>query len=858
MKRLLLLLALCFLLCGVSSGGIIDHRFDLKLLLHGNLEPPTYSTSIVKDTSRYFTDPYIRLNASEPVSKVNINTTQIKYGNASMYFLGTKINVTLADSDSYTFGTNNHSVCAWFRWPNAAQEIKLFYHYQDANNYDLYSIASSSNIRVDRVRGGVSIGTASNTPVMYSGLWNQVCFIQNNSVTTMYLNGTAQATTVALSASQTDLTGTVRVGESGGGGLPEYHIDELSVFNGGFAPTIDELQGEYPMYLNGTYGWYADDNYTVSLLHFDGANGGTFFKDQYGNRTWTGAAVTTNTSLYKFGPSSGWFGTVGNRLVSTYTPAFDMGVGDWTIDGWLINSSVPNSIGGIVAAKGVTTNGYAIDIYPTGALTVVKNTTFLLTSPAGSIPANTANHFAVERYGNSLYIYVNGLLVATTSINPTEAFNSYGNVPIIGSALSDDYSYFYNGGIDEFRVTKGLARWTSNFTPPTTPYELITNQTWTPTPDASGTVPATIQFTDSTPSTAWTGNNYSWTFGDDGTSVLQSPSHVYSTSALFSATGNVFNNNMTSSLTKTIPIGAPDVDFMGSPLTGTAALQVTFTDLTTNSSPITSYLMDFGDGTTSTTVGPWTHVYSTFGAYSVNLTETNSVGTGFNYKRDYIVTSTQQGKYNTYYTPREVRIRIEDYFSNPIPGTTVNVSVVGSSLPNTSVSWIISAFGVDSTVAAEMISGGTVMNASTDSNGGLSFMMFKELEYNLAITNTTAGISSAKKLYPSDTEYVIHVALPGQAPGNNTLLQMNGTGLPVYMLNSSCYNLSMKYVDTSGLTTNVRFQVISRANGTYLLNKDEGNPGTIMIADNYTACKYQGFSTGDEILWMFNATRTGI
>jgi hypothetical protein len=32
-------------------------------------------------------------------------------------------------------------------------------------------------------------------------------------------------------------------------------------------------------------------------------------------------------------------------------------------------------------------------------------------------------------------------------------------------------SNYFNGWIDEVRISKGIARWTSNFTPPTQPYD---------------------------------------------------------------------------------------------------------------------------------------------------------------------------------------------------------------------------------------------------------------------------------------------------------------------------------------------------------------------------------------------------
>jgi hypothetical protein len=206
-----------------------------------------------------------------------------------------------------------------------------------------------------------------------------------------------------------------------------------------------------------------------------------------------------------------------------------------------------------------------------------------------------------------------------------------------------------------------------------------------------------------------------------------------------------------------------------------------------------------------------------------------------------------------FYNSHSVRIRILDYYENPLPGTNVTAYYVATTLPSTNISWLVSAFAVDPTVAIEMTDSGLAMAGQTDSNGGLNFVMFEAIAYNLQIVNTTNGVNVNRILYPLDTEYKIRVPLASQMPVNNTLQQMSKTSLPVYQLNASCYNLSLIYEDLSGLTTGLWFKVWAR-NGTYFLEKDEGNPGTSMIADNFTIC-YQPMGT--EILWGYGAQRLG-
>jgi len=86
-------------------------------------------------------------------------------------------------------------------------------------------------------------------------------------------------------------------------------------------------------------------------------------------------------------------------------------------------------------------------------------------------------------------------------------------------------------------------------------------------------------------------------------------------------------------ITATFWLSPPAADFSGYPLTGTAPLIVSFTDLSANSP--TNWLWDFGDLQTCTDQHPF-HVYETPGTYSISLTATNTVGLDTVTKTDYI------------------------------------------------------------------------------------------------------------------------------------------------------------------------------------------------------------------------------
>jgi len=157
-----------------------------------------------------------------------------------------------------------------------------------------------------------------------------------------------------------------------------------------------------------------------------------------------------------------------------------------------------------------------------------------------------------------------------------------------------------------------------------------------------GTAPLNVSFTDLSTNhpTSW-----SWNFGDGATSTQQNPSHTYANTSgtsvrrtvSLTATNDSGSDTETKTNCITVVPPAPAANFSAAPASGTTPLEVTFSDLSTNSP--TSWSWSFGDGATSTAQHP-THTYTNTGGSTlhrtVGLTATNDGGSDTETKTSYI------------------------------------------------------------------------------------------------------------------------------------------------------------------------------------------------------------------------------
>lgn len=213
-----------------------------------------------------------------------------------------------------------------------------------------------------------------------------------------------------------------------------------------------------------------DPNFSsvVSLLHFDGAGASTTFTDVIG-KTWTAnGSAQIDTAQSKFGGSAAVFDGTSNCYISTPDSEDFNYTADFTQELWYR----PASIGARQFLCGQSDSGASsvrsmFEVTASGTVKFWADNTVTLESTI-TLSASTWYHLAVTRSGSNYTLWVDGVSRATTTNAsiPTDHTSIFciGRAGLFASLRA-------NGHVDDFRVTKGVARYTSPFSPPTAPFQ---------------------------------------------------------------------------------------------------------------------------------------------------------------------------------------------------------------------------------------------------------------------------------------------------------------------------------------------------------------------------------------------------
>jgi hypothetical protein len=238
------------------------------------------------------------------------------------------------------------------------------------------------------------------------------------------------------------------------------------------------------------------DEYTMLLLHFDNN-----LTDATGRHGMSDYGASYSASVKKFGSHSAHF-NYGQWIQTANSSDFIWGTGNFTVDFWL-NFDTVDGLNGCYLWGQYGQYGYMRSMTYTSAVGETPGylhfTNYTQWFPYGckidvTLTAGQWYHIALIRKGTTdqdWLIAVNGVVTVVTK--------TYGNananmVDIAGPfCVVATAGPTYAGYVDEFRVSKGIARWTENFTPPTSAY--------TPAPFVMSLI-SNAQVADSVPTSA--------------------------------------------------------------------------------------------------------------------------------------------------------------------------------------------------------------------------------------------------------------------------------------------------------------------------------------------------------------------
>ena len=369
------------------------------------------------------------------------------YG-GSMYFDNSGDYLALPTLNTYLIGSGDFTIECWV--------------YKRSTTFDaILSYSSSTGLRIFvNSTGGLELWLGATQQwtfpaVIRNNSWDHVAFVRTGTTLTGYVNGTAVAT---ATVSTNYNAGTLNIGAEAGGSSWGGYISDFRIIRGQALYTANFVPPQTPL--------TASIN---TMLLINGDKSAIADKSGKGNLETVGDA-RISTAVKKYGTASMHFDGSGDYLQIPDSAPIQFGTGDFTIECWF-NKTAAGGDGQELFAyfNGASTfgtvlhsnlNSYPnkftlwIDAYGTGPH--ITGTT--------TIALNTWYHLAITRSGGVWKMWLNGTQEGSSYTNAATPDRGY---PLrIGG---DNYSAnrVWSGYIDDFRITKGVARYTANFTPPT-------------------------------------------------------------------------------------------------------------------------------------------------------------------------------------------------------------------------------------------------------------------------------------------------------------------------------------------------------------------------------------------------------
>jgi hypothetical protein len=459
--------------------------------------------------------------AITPFSTANSSVWQgVEFGSASLNGTTQYLSTTGTASGTLDLaaGAGNWTVECWF-YPNSVTgQQSIFWKGGTSGSVNpsyAFFLNGTGGQWIVGDGGGGAAGIQNVSVTFAIGTWYHFALVRNGSTFTAYINGVGQ-TPVAISGTMGNTTNNaLSIGSSAADGSTRYVNGYISnfritkgvaVYTGAFTVPLNPLTStqtsntnisaitgtQTSLLLNtpNTSAFITDSSsvpYTMTNNGTIVANGTTPFTLTAGPVVW---ATFQGLGGYPVGSLLFAVGSV----VRYTSSSFAIGTGTFTAECWVWVSPSAGGFAGFLSSCSGTQSGFIIAKDVVGIVGAGGSGGAAI-SLGAAVPTSTWTHVALVRNAGTMTCYVNGTSVGTPQASTTSIAST---TTALAARYSDDLGYGFIGYITNSRVVSGVAVYTGNFTPSTTPLQVT---------QSAGTNISAITVDTQTKLLNWTSNN---------------------------------------------------------------------------------------------------------------------------------------------------------------------------------------------------------------------------------------------------------------------------------------------------------------------------------------------------------------
>lgn len=386
------------------------------------------------------------VQAFEPFEPASSYATSV---GGSGYFDGSGDYLSLPDDNSFDFGTGDFTIECWV-YPQNTAGTGVFEHRSVSSGTTPYLWYLRSTTLLPEFYTGTSYTATIATPL---NAWSHIAVTRQGGTLRQFVNGQQAFSGTVTTA--LDSTSGVRIMASNDAAQYLGYMTNMRIIKGTAVYTSAFTPPTSPV-----------TAITGTSLLLNCTNAGIYDAAVLNDLVTVGDAKVS-TAQAKFGSSSMAFDGTGDYLTFPAGHNTAFGTGNFTVELWFypINSSSTNYYLLDNRNTGQTAT-WTLLHEGTGANKLEWYTGATLIASGVSPNGSQWNHIAYSRSGTTGRLFLNGTQIATATDSANYSVAS--TISYIGCRYSA--AEFLNGYIDDLRITKGYARYTANFTPPTAPF----------------------------------------------------------------------------------------------------------------------------------------------------------------------------------------------------------------------------------------------------------------------------------------------------------------------------------------------------------------------------------------------------